>query len=82
MLRDKLLDAMGKLGLHGMKSVFDEVLATGIKQRATPEKMLLDLLEAEIGRADCQEHPLSSGPGQIPGGQGPGPLRLQHITGQ
>lgn len=49
MLRDKVLDAMGKLALHGMKSVFDEVLASGIKQRATPEKMLLDLLEIEIG---------------------------------
>ena len=49
MLRDKVMDAMGRLGLHGMKSVFDEVLATGIKQRATPEKMLLDLLEAELG---------------------------------
>lgn len=49
MLRDKVLDAMGKLGLHGMKSVFDEVLASGIKQRATPEKMLLDLLGVEIG---------------------------------
>jgi DNA replication protein DnaC len=49
MLRDKILDAMNKLALHGMKSVFDEVLASGIKQRATPEKMLLDLLEVEIG---------------------------------
>jgi DNA replication protein DnaC len=49
MLRDKVLDAMNKLALHGMKSVFDEVLASGIKQRATPEKMLLDLLEVEIG---------------------------------
>lgn len=49
MLRDKVLDAMGKLALHGMKSVFDEVLASGIKQRATPEKILLDLLELEIG---------------------------------
>jgi len=49
MLRDKVLDAMNKLALHGMKSVFDEVMASGIKQRATPEKMLLDLLEIEIG---------------------------------
>jgi hypothetical protein len=30
MLRDKILDALSKLGLHGMKSVFDEVLASGI----------------------------------------------------
>ena len=49
MLRDKLLEAMGRLKLHGMKGALDEVLATGIKQRRTPEKMLMELLEAEIG---------------------------------
>jgi DNA replication protein DnaC len=48
MLRDKLLEAMGNLKLYGMKSVLDEVLAAGIKQRRTPEKILLDLLEAEL----------------------------------
>jgi DNA replication protein DnaC len=49
MLRDKVMNAMGKLSLHGMKSVFDEVLAAGLRQRATPEKILLDLLEVELG---------------------------------
>lgn len=49
MLRDKLLDMMGQMKLHGMKGALDEVLAAGIKQRRTPEKMLLDLLEAEQG---------------------------------
>jgi DNA replication protein DnaC len=49
MLRDKLLDMMGQMKLHGMKSALDEVLAAGIKQRRTPEKILLDLLEAEQG---------------------------------
>ncbi len=48
MLRDKLLEAMENLKLYGMKSVFDEVLAAGIKQRRTPEKILLDLLDAEL----------------------------------
>lgn len=48
MLRDKLLEAMGSLNLYGMKSVFDEVVAAGIKSRATPEKILLDLMEAEM----------------------------------
>lgn len=48
MLRDKLMTAMEHLGLHGMRSVFDEVLAAGIKQRHTPERLLLDLLEAEL----------------------------------
>lgn len=47
MLRDKLLESMEKLNLHGMKCALDEVLAAGIKQRKTPEKILLDLLEAE-----------------------------------
>ena len=47
-LREKLMDAMCKLGLHGMKATFDELLASGIKQRATPEKILLDLLTAEL----------------------------------
>ncbi len=48
MLRDKLIDTMGKLHLHGMKAALDEVLAAGIKQRRTPEKILMDLMEAEM----------------------------------
>jgi len=48
MLRDKLMTAMEHLHLHGMQSVLDEVLAVGIKQRHTPERLLLDLLEAEL----------------------------------
>ena len=48
MLRDKLMEQMERLKLYGMKSAFDEVLAAGIKQRRTPEKILQDLLEAEL----------------------------------
>lgn len=48
LLREKLQSAMGKLGLYGMKATFDELIATGIKQRATPEQILLDLLTAEL----------------------------------
>jgi len=48
MLRDKLMDAMNELHLHGMRSVLDEILSAGIKQRHTPERLLLDLLEAEL----------------------------------
>ncbi|MEW6116316.1 MAG: IS21-like element helper ATPase IstB [Nitrospirota bacterium] len=49
MLRDKLMETMEQLKLHGMRSALDEVLAGGIKQRRTPERMLMDLLEAEVG---------------------------------
>lgn len=47
-LRDRLMEAIGILGLYGMKVTLDEILAAGIKSRATPEKILCDLLEAEM----------------------------------
>jgi DNA replication protein DnaC len=47
-LRDRLMEAIGTLGLYGMKATFDEILAAGIKNRATPDKILCDLLEAEL----------------------------------
>jgi DNA replication protein DnaC len=48
MLRDKLLEVMGQLHLRGMASALDETLAASLKQRHTPERLLLDLLEAEV----------------------------------
>jgi len=48
MLRDQILEAMGALRLHGMKSSLDEALAAGIKQKKTSEKILLELLSAEL----------------------------------
>lgn len=47
-LRDRLMEAIRTLGLYGMKATLDEILAAGIKSRATPEKILCDLLEAEM----------------------------------
>lgn len=47
-LRERIMEAVGKLGLYGMKSTFDEVVAAGVRSRATPEKIILDLLEAEL----------------------------------
>jgi DNA replication protein DnaC len=47
-LRERLMAAIGILGLYGMKATFDEILAAGIKSRATPDKILCDLLEAEM----------------------------------
>jgi DNA replication protein DnaC len=49
MLRDKIMQAMEQLRLCGMHSVYDEILAASLKQRHTPERLLLDLLEAEVG---------------------------------
>jgi len=45
---------MTALNLYGMKGVLDELLATAQKQRATPEKMLLDFLEAELAERNVR----------------------------
>lgn len=47
-LRERLIEVIGTLGLSGMKATFEEILAAGIKTRATPDKILCDLLEAEL----------------------------------
>ncbi len=54
MLREQLLEAMSSLKLYGMKSVLDELLATGIRQRSTPEKILLELLNAEQAEREAK----------------------------
>lgn len=47
MLRNENLKLMETLKLRGMSSVFDEVLSNGRKRRFTPEKIILELLQAE-----------------------------------
>lgn len=47
MLRNEVLTLMEALKLRGMQEVYDEVLASGRKQRAIPEKVVLELLKAE-----------------------------------
>jgi DNA replication protein DnaC len=48
LLRDRIVEAMDTLKLHGMRSSLDETLAAGAKQKSTPEKVLLELLSAEL----------------------------------
>lgn len=47
MLREQLLVALKELKLHGMRSVLDEVLVNGTRQKSIPERILLELLQAE-----------------------------------
>jgi DNA replication protein DnaC len=48
MERTEVLDLMGKLKLFGMKAAFDEVIANGIKRRHEPQRIIGDLLKAEL----------------------------------
>jgi DNA replication protein DnaC len=47
MLRHEVLELMEVLKLRGMQAVYDEVLSNGRRQRAIPEKVVLELLKAE-----------------------------------
>src|SRR5215472_4265828 len=39
---------MAKLQLYGMKAAFDEVMATAVKRQHEPQRILGELLKAEI----------------------------------
>jgi len=48
MERTELFDLMGALKLFGMKAAFDEIMATAVKRQHEPQRVLGDLLRAEI----------------------------------
>lgn len=49
MERTELFDLMGALKLFGMKAACDEIMATAVKRQHEPQRVLGDLLRAEIG---------------------------------
>lgn len=66
MLRERIVKAMSALHLYGMRGIIDEVLATGIKQRSTPDKILLDLLEAELAERKARSIKYQMGLAKFP----------------
>jgi DNA replication protein DnaC len=48
MERTEVLELMAELKLYGMRAAYDEVMATGIKRRHEPPRIVGDLLSAEI----------------------------------
>jgi DNA replication protein DnaC len=53
MLREDILARMAELKLKGMLAAYDEIVALGIKRRATPEKILHELLLAEAANREA-----------------------------
>jgi len=49
MQRSQILDTMGQLKLYGMKAAYDEILTTAVKRQHDPQRVIGDLLQAEIG---------------------------------
>ncbi len=54
MERSQVLDAMGQLKLYGMKAAYDEVMATAVKRQHEPQKIVSDLLNAEISEKQAR----------------------------
>src|ERR1700694_190676 len=54
MERTQLFDLMGELKLYGMKAAFDEIMATAIKRRREPQRIVGDLLNAEISEKQAR----------------------------
>src|SRR3979490_1795859 len=48
MERTQLFDLMGELKLYGMKAAFDEIMATAVKRQHEPQRIVGDLLNAEV----------------------------------
>lgn len=48
MERAEVLDAMGQLKLYGMRASFDEIMIGAVKRRHEPQRIIGDLLTAEI----------------------------------
>jgi DNA replication protein DnaC len=50
----EILTAMGELKLFGMKGAFDEVIATAVKRQHEPQRVVGDLLTAEIAEKQAR----------------------------
>src|SRR6476660_5003585 len=54
MERTEVLDLMGTLKLYGMRSAYDEIMATAIKRQHEPPRVVGDLLSAEIAEKQAR----------------------------
>ena len=54
MERSEIMSAMGELKLYGMKSAFDEIIATAVKRQHEPPRVVGDLLSAEIAEKQAR----------------------------
>ena len=54
MERSQLFDLMAELKLYGMKAAFDEIMATAVKRQHEPQRIVGDLLNAEINEKQAR----------------------------
>ena len=54
MERSEILATMNALKLYGMKSAYDEIIATAIKREHQPDRIVSDLLTSEIAEKQAR----------------------------
>src|SRR5258708_9905725 len=54
MERSQMFDLMGELKLYGKKAAFDEIMATAVKPQHEPQRIVGDLLNAEINEKQAR----------------------------
>jgi len=54
MERSAILEMMGELKLYGMKAAFDEIVTTAVKRQHEPQRVVGDLLTAEIAEKQAR----------------------------
>jgi DNA replication protein DnaC len=54
MERAEILAAMSELKLYGMKAAFDEIIAAAVKRQHEPQRIIGDLLSAEISEKQAR----------------------------
>src|SRR2546423_11062314 len=54
MERSEILSAMSELKLYGMKTAYDEILRTAVKRQHEPQRIVGDLLTAEISEKQAR----------------------------
>ena len=59
MERTGVLELMSTLKLYGMRAAYDEVMATSIKRRHEPPRIVGDLLSAEIAETRSIKYQLT-----------------------
>ena len=54
MERSEILEAMGGLKLFGMRAAYDEIVATAVKRQHEPQRIVGDLLAAELSEKQAR----------------------------
>jgi DNA replication protein DnaC len=54
MERSEILTTMSALKLYGMKSAYDEIIATAVKRQHDPQRVVADLLTSEIAEKQAR----------------------------